>query len=211
MFEWLKNLLFDEEVEEIQEDKLEKIDFTRVDNLDNIVSETPEQEEKNEVKEEVKEVVKEVVEEPTPVKKNEFNIQLNEPVKKEVKPQVETKPRREREKTQTEQKEVYIGSVISPIFGGKETKTTNNVSKPVSTMKRKDSLGTVISPMYGQAELLNHEKEARAKIQEIKNEPIIVNDDWKNDIPLEELISNDVENTDCVQFSLFGDEQTINE
>ena len=78
-------------------------------------------------------------------------------------------------------------------------------------MKKKDSLGTVISPMYGQAELLNHEKAAKAKIQEIKNEPVVVNDDWKNDIPLEELISNDVENTDCVQFSLFGDEQTINE
>ena len=208
MFEWLKNLLFDEEVEEIQEDKLEKIDFTKVDTIDNIVSETP-KEEKTEV--EVKEEVKEVVEEIPPVKKNEFNIQLNEPTKKEVKTQVETKTRREREKTHTEQKEVYIGSVISPIFGGKETKPTNNVSKPVTTMKKKDSLGTVISPMYGQAELLNHEKEAKAKIQEIKNEPIVVNDDWKNDIPLEELISNDVENTDCVQFSLFGDEQTINE
>ena len=38
MFDWLKKILFDEEVEEIQEDKLEKIDFTKVNNIDNIVS-----------------------------------------------------------------------------------------------------------------------------------------------------------------------------
>lgn len=209
MLDWLKKILFEEEVEEIQEDKLEKIDFTKVDTIENFVKETPAQEVVDEVKEEIQEEVKEVVE---VVKKNEFNIQLTEPTKKEEKPQVETRIKRERtERVQTEQKEVYIGSVISPIFGGKETKTTNNTAKPVSVMKKKDSLGTVISPMYGQAELLKHETEAKNKMQEVKTEPIVVNDDWKNDIPLEELISNDVENNDCVQFSLFGDEQTINE
>ena len=97
------------------------------------------------------------------------------------------------------------------MFGGGEVKKNETSTKPSFLTKKKDSLGTVISPMYGQAELLNHEKEAKIKIQEAKSENIVIEDDWKNDIPLEELISNDVENTDCVQFSLFGDEESIKE
>ena len=209
MFEWLKNLLFDEEVE-IEEDKLEKIDFTKVNDIDKIVEE-PQQ--KEIVIEEKK--VEEIKEEPIPIIKKEFNIQLNEPKKevnkKENKLQEEIRPRRERlEKKQTENKEIEIGTVISPIFGGKDMKKSETSKQPIQKIKKRDSLGTVISPMYGQAELLKHEKEAQNKINEVK-EAVVINDDWKDDIPLEELISNETENNDCVQFSLFGDDQLISE
>ena len=80
-------------------------------------------------------------------------------------------------------------------------------------MKKKDGLGTVISPIYGQAELSIHEQEAIAKIKENKQTemPVIEEDDWKDDIPLEELISGEEESDVCVQFSLFGDDQSIKE
>ena len=39
MFEWLKNLLFDEEDVVVEEDKLEQIDFTKVDDFEDILSE----------------------------------------------------------------------------------------------------------------------------------------------------------------------------
>ena len=41
MFEWLKNLLFDEEDVVVEEDKLEQIDFTKVDDFEDILSEAP--------------------------------------------------------------------------------------------------------------------------------------------------------------------------
>ena len=50
-------------------------------------------------------------------------------------------------------------------------------------------------------------KKGKVEIEEL----IIEDDDWKNDIPLDELISSADETNDCVQFSLFGDNQTINE
>ncbi|MGN1343444.1 MAG: hypothetical protein ACI4U3_02615 [Traorella sp.] len=196
MFEWLKKILFEEEVVNVEEDKLEKIDFTQVDNIDNIVKEE---------KIEKKAVIEKEEEKPT-IKK-EFNIQINN-VKKEEKT-VEYKPKRERVQ---ETKDIEIGTVISPMFGGKDIKQPQTTSKTVYSPKKKDSLGTVISPMFGQAELLNHEKEAQNKIDETQEiTPVLESEEWKNDIPLDELISDDKENTDCFQFSLFGDDQSVNE
>ena len=203
MLEWLKKLLIDEEVE-VEEEKLEKIDFTKVHNIDTIMNDKPQ--------EEKKETEKKVEETPTPIKK-EFNIQLTEtPKKHETKVEYKSK-RIERHERSQEKKDIEISQVISPMFGGGEIKKNETMTKTTHGTKKKDGLGTVISPIYGQAELLNHEKEAQSKIEEsqLKSEPILEEDDWKNDIPLEELISDEKENTDCVQFSLFGDNQTINE
>ena len=47
--------------------------------------------------------------------------------------------------------------------------------------------------------------------EKAKKDILDEDDDWKNDIPLDELISSTDETNDCVQFSLFGDNQTINE
>ena len=101
MFDWLKKLLFEEEIEETNVE-VEKIDFTKVDTIENIVKETPTEikDIKVEVKEEPKkEVVEEIKE--TPVIKKEFNIQLTETAPKKEEPQ-ETRPRRERNERNNE-------------------------------------------------------------------------------------------------------------
>ncbi len=218
MLDWVKKLLFEDEEIVVEENKLEKIDFTKVNNFENIISDEKETEKVEEApKIEMIEIEKE---EPISYKK-EFNIQLTEPTPvQEVvveRKRVESKrPERERpERTERTEKEtnVEIMTVISPIYGGKEVKKSTTNTNVTVTPKRKDSLGTVISPMYGQHELQKHQLEATARIEENKNKqmPLVEDDDWKNDIPLDELISSADETTDCVQFSLFGDEQSINE
>lgn len=223
MFDWVKKLLFEEEETVVEEDKLEEIDFTKVNDLENIITETPEEEVKvveEVVKEEVK--VEEVKEENenTVAYKKEFNIQLDGPTT----PQVQETPIRRRverertervERTERSEKEsnVEVMSVISPIFGGKEVKKSTQKKVVTVAPKKKDSIGIVISPMYGQKELQEHQAEATVRIEENKSKqmPLVEDDDWKNDIPLDELISTTDETNDCVQFSLFGDDQTINE
>lgn len=224
MFDWVKKLLFEEEETVVEEDKLEEIDFTKVNNLENIISE-PVQEEKVEpvveqVKEENVQETKEVSNEKEntiPIKK-EFNIQLDNPTTQVVQ-ETTTKRRVERlertEKVERNEKETNIEmmGVISPMFGGKEVKKTTQKTTITVTPKKKDSIGIVISPMYGQKELQEHQIEAINKIEENKSKqmPLVEDDDWKNDIPLDELINSEEETNDCVQFSLFGDNQTINE
>ena len=220
MFDWVKKLLFEEEETVVEEDKLEEIDFTKVNDLENIITETEKEEPIEEVVvEQVQtvEVVKEEKENTVPLKK-EFNIQLDTPT---TQPVQESAPKRrvERERTverpeRTEKEaSVEMMSVISPMFGGKEVKKTSQKATVTVTPKKKDSIGIVISPMYGQKELQEHQVEAKTRIEENKNKqmPLVEDDDWKNDIPLDELISSTDETNDCVQFSLFGDNQTINE
>lgn len=221
MFDWVKKLLFEEEETIVEENKLEEIDFTKVNNLENIITETEKVEVKEEPVVETVQTTEEVKEEKVntvPIKK-EFNIQLDTPTTPTVQ---ETTPRRrverdrtervEREKTEKETS-VEMMSVISPMFGGKEVKKTSQKTTVAVTPKKKDSIGIVISPMYGQKELQEHQVEAKVRIEENKNKqmPLVEDDDWKNDIPLDELISSVDETNDCVQFSLFGDNQTINE
>lgn len=215
MFEWLKNLLFDEEDVVVEEDKLEEIDFSKVNDFENILSDAPKKiniEEKS-VKEKREEVLIEEEKKNEIPLRTEFNIQLKESQpKKEVQGELKLK-RTERSVSERKEKDVEINSVISPMFGGNEEKKIERLTPSSPIMKKKDGLGTVISPMYGQAELSVHEQEAIAKINENKQKemPIIEEDDWKDDIPLEELISSEEESNDCVQFSLFGDSQSINE
>lgn len=214
MFDWVKKLLFEEEETVVEEEKLEEIDFTKVNDLENIITETPQKEIKvEEVIEQVK--VEEIVKEENTVSiKKEFNIQLDGPTTQVVQ---ETTPKRrvERERPERNEKEtnIEIMSVISPMYGGKEVKKTSAKPTVSVTPKKKDGLGVVISPMYGQNELQEHKNEARIRIEENKSKemPLVEDDDWKNDIPLDELISSVDETNDCVQFSLFGDNQTINE
>lgn len=220
MFDWVKKLLFEEEETIVEEDKLEEIDFTKVNDLENIITETEKEETVEEVVvEQVQtiEVVKEEKENTVPLKK-EFNIQLDTPT---TQPVQESAPKRrvererivERPERTEKEASVEMMSVISPMFGGKEVKKTSQKTTVTVTPKKKDSIGIVISPMYGQKELQEHQVQAKTRIEENKNKqmPLVEDDDWKNDIPLDELISSADETNDCVQFSLFGDNQTINE
>lgn len=220
MFDWVKKLLFEEEETVVEEEKLEEIDFTKVNDLENIITDTPQEVKEESVIEEIK--VEEDTKENTILIKKEFNIQLDEPTTQTVQETPKRRVERERverveksERTERTEKETNIEmmSVISPMFGGKEVKKTSQKTTVTVTPKKKDSIGIVISPMYGQKELLEHQAEAKVKIEENKNKqmPLVEDDDWKNDIPLDELISSVDETNDCVQFSLFGDNQTINE
>lgn len=211
MFEWLKNLLFDEEDVVVEEDKLEQIDFTKVDDFEDILSEPSKKTNVHKTVEKQEEpVAKEKKEEV--LLRTEFNIQLKDEPKKEKTAEVKIK-RSERTSNERKEKDIEINSVISPMFGEGEEKKVESLAPSSPMMKKKDGLGTVISPIYGQAELSIHEQEAIAKIKENKQTemPVIEEDDWKDDIPLEELISGEEESDDCVQFSLFGDDQSIKE
>lgn len=219
MFDWVKKLLFEEEETIVEENKLEEIDFTKVNNLENIITETEKVEVIEEpVVEQVQtiEVVKEEKENIVPLKK-EFNIQLDTPTTQSL--QESTLKRRverervERPERNEKESSVEMMTVISPMFGGKEVKKTSQKITVSVTPKKKDSIGIVISPMYGQKELQEHQVEAKTRIEENKSKqmPLVEDDDWKNDIPLDELISSADETNDCVQFSLFGDNQTMNE
>lgn len=219
MFDWVKKLLFEEEETIVEENKLEEIDFTKVNNLENIITETEKVEVIEEpVVEQVQtiEVVKEEKENIVPLKK-EFNIQLDTPTtqplqENTLKRRVE-RERVERPERNEKESSVEMMTVISPMFGGKEVKKTSQKTTVSVTPKKKDSIGIVISPMYGQKELQEHQVEAKTRIEENKSKqmPLVEDDDWKNDIPLDELISSADETNDCVQFSLFGDNQTMNE
>ena len=215
MFEWLKNLLFSEEDVVVEEDKLEEIDFTKVNDFERILTDTSKKtntEEKNAVKEKKEEALNEEKKNDIPLR-NEFNIQLKESQpKKEPLSEAKTK-RTDRSVSERKEKDIEINSVISPMFGEGNEKKVEKLTPTSTVVKKKDGLGTVISPMYGQAELNVHEQEAIAKINESKQTemPVIEEDDWKDDIPLEELITGEEESDDCVQFSLFGDSQSIHE
>lgn len=200
MFEWLKNLLFEEEEVTIEESEIEEIDFAnnRKDIADIIAqpSASP------------KRVVEEYV--PLEVKSEpvntSFGIEVEPLVKekeKEKKPMVRMLPPRE----PSENKTVEM-NVISPMYGGtQETKPTKkNTSIDTPPKRRSDALGTVISPMYGQNELATHEQEAIKRIEEEKP-AVVVSDDWnEEEVSLDEILLNEEETEDCVQFSLFGDE-----
>lgn len=217
MFDWIKKVLFEEEVVEVEEKKLEEINFSQVKDIEEIITETPKKEPIKEVlpKEEIKAEEVKVEEPQKPIlNKKEFNIQLTEPKEPQTKTEIKQELRRRIDRnTEPKEQTIEIGSVISPIFGGGEVKKNEQKTTVTVTPKRKDEIGIVISPMYGQKELSEHEKQAKAKIEENKkkNVPIIEEDDWKNDIPLDELITKEEETNDCVQFSLFGDNQAINE
>ena len=217
MFELLKNLLFDEEDVLVEEDNLEQIDFTKVDDFEDILSEAPNKPmvqsnvqrspEKSETL-----AVKEKEDHDEVLLRTEFNIQLKDEPKKEKAAEIKTK-RPERAVSEKKERDIEINSVISPMFGEGEGKKVEALAPSSPVTKKKDGLGTVISPIYGQAELNVHEQEAIAKIKENEQAdmPVIEEDDWKDDIPLEELISGEEENDECVQFSLFGDNKSINE
>lgn len=100
----------------------------------------------------------------------------------------------------------------------------------IAKAPKKNPLGTVLSPMYGANELEEFEEEAKVRL-EIENEAKyamdgfdeadeveIAYDDEEIDeteivrVPLEELLSSDEQSEqsdDLLQFSLFGDDETI--
>lgn len=210
MFEWLKNLLFDEEEVVVEEDELNQINFSNVHDIETVFSEPK----KEEIKKDI--VIEKMPQEPqkkeepktvTPPKKD-FNIQLKEVNKKEeVEETVIKRSERTEKKSSRREKEIEINQVLSPMFGGKQVQSVEKITMEAPAVKRKDGLGTVISPMYGQAELIVHEQEASLKYQQEKKEeiPLVEDDDWNDNVPLEELINTVEESDDCVQFSLFGD------
>lgn len=208
MFEWLKNILFDEDVE-VEEAALEEINFSGEEDFNEIIKapkpkvNEPQREEKVSGVEEKK---------PEIEIRTDFNIQLkDEQPKNDKLPEVKVRSEREKRAERVSErasKDIEISSVISPMFGGNEEKTVESLTPKSPVVKKKDGLGTVISPMYGQAELSVHEQIARNAIKENEKEASVLfeeNDDWKDEIPLEELISKEEENDDCVQFSLFGE------
>lgn len=100
----------------------------------------------------------------------------------------------------------------------------------IATTPKKNPLGTVLSPMYGANELEEFEEEAKTRLEnesEAKyamdgfddvDEVEIAYDDEEIDeteivrVPLEELLSNEEQSEqsdDLLQFSLFGDDETI--
>lgn len=208
MLEWLKKILYEEEEDIVEESELEAIDFSHVENeeLSTIIEEQPvEQPVVEEVKVEKVPVVE--VNEP----KNNFNIQVSE--QKEVEKEM-AKPVRVRSIPDRKEKEIEVSAVISPIFGGPKIETpketSQHVQKPLHAKQKKDALGTVISPMYGQNELEEHQKEVEEQA-ELKKTAVFIEADEEDEVPLEELIYNEEETDDCVQFSLFGDETKSSE
>lgn len=134
-------------------------------------------------------------------------------------------------------KEFEFTPVISPIFGVDE-ETANprtgaaKVDIPplrttIAKAPKRNPLGTVLSPMYGANELEEFEEEAKQRLEnenEVKyaiddfEDVEIAYDDEEIDedeiirVPLEELLSNDEhteQSDDLLQFSLFGDDETI--
>lgn len=209
MFEWLKNLLFDEEEVVVEEDELNQINFSNVHDIETVISEPKQAEKKKDIvveKTTHQEIKKEEPKETLPPKSN-LNIQFKEVKKEEVEEPVIKRSERIEKKTSRKEKEFEINQVLSPMFGGKEVKSVEKITMEAPAVKRKDGLGTVISPMYGQAELIAHEQEASLKYQQEKPKevPLVEDDDWNDDVPLEELINTVEESDDCVQFSLFGD------
>lgn len=209
MFEWLKNLLFDEEEVVVEEDELNQINFSNVHDIETVISEPKQAEKKKDIvveKTNHQEIKKEEPKETLPPKSN-LNIQFKEVKKEEVEEPVIKRSERIEKKTSRKEKEFEINQVLSPMFGGKEVKSVEKITMEAPAVKRKDGLGTVISPMYGQAELIAHEQEASLKYQQEKPKevPLVEDDDWNDDVPLEELINTVEESDDCVQFSLFGD------
>lgn len=209
MFEWLKNLLFDEEEVVVEEDELNQINFSNVHDIETVISEPKQAEKKKDIvveKTTHQEIKKEEPKETLPPKSN-LNIQFKEVKKEEVEEPVIKRSERVEKKTSRKEKEFEINQVLSPMFGGKEVKSVEKITMEAPAVKRKDGLGTVISPMYGQAELIAHEQEASLKYQQEKPKevPLVEDDDWNDDVPLEELINTVEESDDCVQFSLFGD------
>lgn len=209
MFEWLKNLLFDEEEVVVEEAELNSIDFSRVDNFDSVVTEKTEKEEKEDIIQETKKQSVPIVEKVEVTPRSDLNIQFTSPSKKEE--TEEYVPKRSERTTIRKDKEIEIQQVLSPMFGGKEVKNVDQIHLEPSPIKKKDGLGTVISPMYGQEELTQHQKQATEKRKTENNEKKILLDeeDWSDDVPLEQLISDDEKNDDCVQFSLFGDSDNL--
>lgn len=211
MFDWLKNLLFDEEEVVIEEDSLDRIDFNKVQDIENVIKPTVSKDIK-EVQEVKKEGVNEVKgEEPKKVEdavsfRKDLNIQVVEAEKEKEVVSKKNERADRNDRPLRKEKEIEIEQVLSPMFGGGEMKVVKNRTQKEVAPKKKDGLGTVISPIYGQEELNMHEKEAIQKIEEEKKDDLpLFDEEWKDDIPLEELITNEEENDDCVQFSLFGD------
>ena len=200
MFEWLKNLLFEEEEVTIEESEIEEIDFAN--NRKDIADIIANRSEPKIQKEKVYEGPQMVSQEPAP---KSFGIEVEpEAAEKEKKP---ARPVFSQSVKNTEPKVVDM-NVISPMYGG-TSEPKDKKKKPIidtAPKRRSDALGTVISPMYGQSELATHEKEAMKRIEEEKPE-VVVGDDWGEDeVKLEEILYTEEENTDCMQFSLFGDD-----
>ncbi len=127
-------------------------------------------------------------------------------------------------------KEFEFTPVISPIFGvDEETENTRSGSPKVDIPPLRATIA-VLSPMYGANELEEFEEEAKTRLEnesEAKyamdgfddvDEVEIAYDDEEIDeteivrVPLEELLSNEEQSEqsdDLLQFSLFGDDETI--
>lgn len=198
MFDWLKKLLFEEEEVTIEESEIEEIDFTN-NNRKDIADIIANREVKSEA-EEIEPISFVEKEEPT---KN-FGIEVEPIVEEKIKPArpIMTQP------VKNNENKVVEMNVISPMYGGSGESKPNKKTVTIDTApkRRSDALGTIISPMYGQSELATHEKEAKMRIEEEKK-PVIVKDDWDNEeVKLEDILFNEEESEDCVQFSLFGED-----
>ena len=211
LFKKVIGLLFEEDNEVIVEDDLEKVDFSAVkaDDISDLI-----QERKIEqirpiapvVVENKPEIMQDIKAEPM----KSIDIQV-EPKRKIVEPMIER-----RVKPTESKKEFDFTPVISPMFGSKNNSKSASVQveHEIPTAKRRNPLGTVISPMYGQNELDAFEDEAQTYLEEKKHQPVIVEDEETLDnIELEDLIVNsqDINEEDCIQFSLFGDDTAITE
>lgn len=111
-------------------------------------------------------------------------------------------------------KEYEFTPVLSPMFGSKDDEPVKE-GKPVILKGKKKSnlLGTVISPMYGAKELDKFEEEAKAKLEEKKQqkeEPVTFEQEELENVPLTSLLEEEVENRDdLIQFSLFGEGESV--
>lgn len=214
IFKKLVSFLFEEDSEVIVEDELEKVDFSSVrrDDISEIVQEKkierlrPVEARTAEVKQET---IHEIKAEPL-VNAKTIDIQVV------PKRKVETVSER-RSKVQEVKKDFEFTPVISPMFGSKPEKVTKSATIVVNETnipKRKNPLGTVISPMYGQKELDAFEDEAQIILEEKKNDVVLIEEESMfEDITLDELIvpSQEKSDAECIQFSLFGDNATIEE
>lgn len=205
MLNWLKNLLFEEEEDVVDEAQLEQINFDNVkEDFNNILLDSDNKSETYKQPE--------IIEQVKVDKPKSFGIELEPAMPKkearEVKEARETVFHSQKNRTSAEKPDVVINTVISPIFGGSETdKKVKKTPEPViKSNKKKDVLG-VISPIYGQSNEEVHEVDIMKDLvlNPIVEEQVTVTP--QDDYTLDDIIVNEEIEDECVQISLFGDEQ----
>lgn len=227
VFKKIASFFFEEEEELSEEAELETIVFR----------DEPKKVKPAPIKE--KEVIRTEVSNPTPVQERKVQASPQEEkkfvdikVSEQAKPVVDNRrvvPTVRKKIEPVKTSEYEFTPVISPIFGASESskKVVKTPTVPqnqptiATTSKKKNPLGTIISPIYGATELEEFEAEAKERIetQERKAKENIVLEEVENDddvinVPLEDLLASDeiVENSDdLLQYSLFGDDEIIQE